>query len=88
MQFQASMVFFFLVKFCDFIFFPSFQVGDLVLIILDERHDNYVLFTVSPTLYFLHSESLAALDLKPGECGKCQIFSNYYLLLQITLLTF
>uniref|UniRef100_A0A2I3H7A8 RB1-inducible coiled-coil protein 1 n=1 Tax=Nomascus leucogenys TaxID=61853 RepID=A0A2I3H7A8_NOMLE len=48
-------------------FFISFQVGDLVLIILDERHDNYVLFTVSPTLYFLHSESLPALDLKPGE---------------------
>ncbi|XP_011929186.1 PREDICTED: RB1-inducible coiled-coil protein 1 isoform X3 [Cercocebus atys] len=45
----------------------DFQVGDLVLIILDERHDNYVLFTVSPTLYFLHSESLPALDLKPGE---------------------
>ncbi|XP_044280422.1 RB1-inducible coiled-coil protein 1 isoform X3 [Varanus komodoensis] len=44
----------------------DFQVGDLVLIILDERHDNYVLFTVSPTLYFLHSESLTALDLKPG----------------------
>ncbi|XP_017655565.1 RB1-inducible coiled-coil protein 1 isoform X2 [Nannospalax galili] len=47
----------------------DFQVGDLVLIILDERHDNYVLFTVSPTLYFLHSESLPALDLKPGEGG-------------------
>lgn len=47
--------------------FVSFQVGDLVLIILDERHDNYVLFTVGPTLYFLHSESLTALDLKPGE---------------------
>ncbi|CAH2285198.1 RB1-inducible coiled-coil 1 isoform X1 [Pelobates cultripes] len=47
----------------------DFQVGDLVLIILDERHDNYVLFTVSPTLYFLHSESLSALDLKPGECA-------------------
>ncbi|KAM3927829.1 RB1-inducible coiled-coil protein 1 isoform 2-T2 [Leptodactylus fuscus] len=44
----------------------DFQVGDLVLIILDERHDNYVLFTVSPTLYFLHSESLTALDLKPA----------------------
>lgn len=42
-------------------------MGDLVLIILDERHDNYVLFTVGPTLYFLHSESLTALDLKPGE---------------------
>uniref|UniRef100_A0A8C6EEZ0 RB1-inducible coiled-coil protein 1 n=1 Tax=Moschus moschiferus TaxID=68415 RepID=A0A8C6EEZ0_MOSMO len=45
----------------------DFQVGDLVLIILDERHDNYVLFTVSPTLYFLHAESLPALDLRPGE---------------------
>ncbi|KAM9626325.1 RB1-inducible coiled-coil protein 1 isoform 2-T5 [Trichechus inunguis] len=45
----------------------DFQVGDLVLIILDERHDNYVLFTVSPTLYFLHSESLPGLDLKPAS---------------------
>ncbi|XP_063779787.1 RB1-inducible coiled-coil protein 1 isoform X2 [Pseudophryne corroboree] len=45
----------------------DFIVGDLVLIILDERHDNYVLFTVSPTLYFLHSESLSALDLKPAS---------------------
>uniref|UniRef100_A0A8C8HCD7 RB1-inducible coiled-coil protein 1 n=1 Tax=Oncorhynchus tshawytscha TaxID=74940 RepID=A0A8C8HCD7_ONCTS len=45
----------------------NFQVGDLVLIILDERHDNYVLFTVGPTLYFLHSESLTALDLKPAS---------------------
>ncbi|CAL8280387.1 unnamed protein product [Lota lota] len=45
----------------------DFQVGDLVLIILDERHDNYVLFTVGPTLYFLHSESLSALDLKPAS---------------------
>uniref|UniRef100_A0A671NRJ3 RB1-inducible coiled-coil protein 1 n=1 Tax=Sinocyclocheilus anshuiensis TaxID=1608454 RepID=A0A671NRJ3_9TELE len=44
----------------------DFQVGDLVLIILDERHDNYVLFTVGPTLYFLHSESLTSLDLKPA----------------------
>uniref|UniRef100_A0A8C8G3V5 RB1-inducible coiled-coil protein 1 n=1 Tax=Oncorhynchus tshawytscha TaxID=74940 RepID=A0A8C8G3V5_ONCTS len=43
------------------------RVGDLVLIILDERHDNYVLFTVGPTLYFLHSESLTALDLKPAS---------------------
>ncbi|XP_048452076.1 RB1-inducible coiled-coil protein 1 [Rhincodon typus] len=50
----------------DKIAIRDFQVGDLVLIILDERHDNYVLFTVGPTLYFLHSESLGALDLKPG----------------------
>ncbi|XP_067836048.1 RB1-inducible coiled-coil protein 1 isoform X2 [Heptranchias perlo] len=51
----------------DKIAIRDFQVGDLVLIILDERHDNYVLFTVGPTLYFLHSESLGALDLKPGS---------------------
>uniref|UniRef100_H3CSV6 RB1-inducible coiled-coil protein 1 n=1 Tax=Tetraodon nigroviridis TaxID=99883 RepID=H3CSV6_TETNG len=51
----------------DKIAIRDFQVGDLVLIILDEIHDNYVLFTVGPTLYFLHSESLTALDLKPGE---------------------
>lgn len=69
-----------------FLNFFSFQVGDLVLIILDERHDNYVLFTVSPTLYFLHSESLAALDLKPGECGKCQITFNYYVFFQVNTL--
>lgn len=51
----------------DKITIRDFQVGDLVLIILDERHDNYVLFTVGPTLYFLHSESLTALDLKPAS---------------------
>uniref|UniRef100_A0A3B3VGH5 RB1-inducible coiled-coil protein 1 n=1 Tax=Poecilia latipinna TaxID=48699 RepID=A0A3B3VGH5_9TELE len=51
----------------DKIAIRDFQVGDLVLIILDERHDNYVLFTVGPTLYFLHSESLSALDLKPAS---------------------
>ncbi|XP_077580542.1 RB1-inducible coiled-coil protein 1 [Stigmatopora nigra] len=51
----------------DKIAIRDFQVGDLVLIILDERHDNYVLFTVGPTLYFLHSESLTALDLKPAS---------------------
>ncbi|XP_028328227.1 RB1-inducible coiled-coil protein 1 [Gouania willdenowi] len=51
----------------DKIAIRDFQVGDLVLIILDERHDNYVLFTVGPTLYFLHSESLTSLDLKPAS---------------------
>ena len=44
----------------------DFQVGDLVLIILDGRHDSYVLFTIGPTLYFLHPECLTALDLKPA----------------------
>lgn len=54
----------------DKIAIRDFQVGDLVLIILDERHDNYVLFTVGPTLYFLHSESLTALDLKPAGTSR------------------
>uniref|UniRef100_A0A3B5MG75 RB1-inducible coiled-coil protein 1 n=1 Tax=Xiphophorus couchianus TaxID=32473 RepID=A0A3B5MG75_9TELE len=52
---------------CNIIISFTQLVGDLVLIILDERHDNYVLFTVGPTLYFLHSESLTALDLKPAS---------------------
>ncbi|CAF98459.1 unnamed protein product [Tetraodon nigroviridis] len=55
----------------DKIAIRDFQVGDLVLIILDEIHDNYVLFTVGPTLYFLHSESLTALDLKPVVLRRC-----------------
>lgn len=79
-------IFNFLAVLAKFLNFFSFQVGDLVLIILDERHDNYVLFTVSPTLYFLHSESLAALDLKPGECGKCQIAFYYYVFFQVNTL--
>lgn len=55
----------------------DFQVGGLVLIILDECHfvfihpgwmsQHYVLFTVSATLYLLHSEFLSALDLKPAS---------------------
>ncbi|CAH1252988.1 RB1CC1 [Branchiostoma lanceolatum] len=50
----------------------DFQIGDIVLICLDERHDNYVVFTVGLVLYFLHSDSLPALDLKsaPGAPRK------------------
>lgn len=41
--------------------------GDLVLLCLDERHDQYVVFTVGTNLHFLHSESLEGLGLKTGE---------------------
>lgn len=65
-----------------YFFCLSFQVGDLVLIILDEIHDNYVLFTVGPTLYFLHSESLTSLDLKPGEAQHLLMVTRTVLLHQ------
>uniref|UniRef100_UPI00358DD9AC RB1-inducible coiled-coil protein 1-like isoform X1 n=2 Tax=Myxine glutinosa TaxID=7769 RepID=UPI00358DD9AC len=50
----------------------DFLVGDLVLIVLVERYDNYLLFTVGPTLFFLHTECLDALGLRsvPGEPRK------------------
>uniref|UniRef100_A0A8C4R2V6 Autophagy-related protein 11 C-terminal domain-containing protein n=1 Tax=Eptatretus burgeri TaxID=7764 RepID=A0A8C4R2V6_EPTBU len=50
----------------------DFLVGDLVLIVLVERYDNYLLFTVGPTLFFLHTECLEALGLRsvPGEPRK------------------
>ncbi|XP_071802766.1 RB1-inducible coiled-coil protein 1-like [Asterias amurensis] len=40
------------------------SVGDLVLIFFEEPRDNYVVFSIEPTLYFVHSESLSGLDLK------------------------
>ncbi|XP_022084289.1 RB1-inducible coiled-coil protein 1-like [Acanthaster planci] len=40
------------------------SVGDLVLIFFEEPRDNYVVFSIEPTLYFVHSESLPGLDLK------------------------
>ncbi|XP_038046178.1 RB1-inducible coiled-coil protein 1-like [Patiria miniata] len=46
------------------------SVGDLVLIFFEEPRDNYVVFSIEPTLYFVHSESLAGLDLKHhGSAG-------------------
>ncbi|XP_052258142.1 RB1-inducible coiled-coil protein 1-like isoform X2 [Dreissena polymorpha] len=43
----------------------SCQVGDLVLLCLDERLNQYVVFTVGSTLHFLHTECLTHLGLKP-----------------------
>ncbi|XP_041357355.1 RB1-inducible coiled-coil protein 1-like isoform X2 [Gigantopelta aegis] len=45
----------------------SCSVGDLVLLCLDERHDQYVVFTIGTTLHFLHTECLELLGLKTGQ---------------------
>ncbi|XP_059142920.1 RB1-inducible coiled-coil protein 1-like [Physella acuta] len=46
--------------------------GDLVLLCLDERHDQYVVFTVGTNLHFLHSESLEGLGLRTGTDMACR----------------
>lgn len=42
-------------------------IGDLVLITFEESHQNFVVFTFEPTLYFVHSESLHAMGLKQDD---------------------
>ena len=51
---------FVLIIFCWIACF-SFRVGDLALFIYTEEIDTYVAFTISPSKYFMHSESQAAL---------------------------
>jgi len=41
----------------------SCNVGDVVIICFNERHSNFVVFSVNPTLYFLHNNSLEPLGL-------------------------
>lgn len=43
--------------------------GDVVLVLWDDEHMNYILLQQSTTFYFLNSESLEALDLKFGIDG-------------------
>uniref|UniRef100_A0A2C9KMD3 Uncharacterized protein n=1 Tax=Biomphalaria glabrata TaxID=6526 RepID=A0A2C9KMD3_BIOGL len=52
--------------------------GDIVLLCLDERHDQYVVFTVGTNLHFLHSESLECLGLQTGTdvCRKSWILAE------------
>ncbi|KAL3869401.1 hypothetical protein ACJMK2_042086 [Sinanodonta woodiana] len=50
----------------DKVSITSCNVGDLVLLCLDERHDQYVVFTVGNTLHFLHTDCLDTLGLKMG----------------------
>ncbi|ESP00706.1 hypothetical protein LOTGIDRAFT_78353, partial [Lottia gigantea] len=55
-----------------------FKIGDLVLLCLDEPHDQYVVFTVRTTLHFLHSDCLEILGLKtaPGEPRKSWVLAE------------
>ncbi|XP_022912849.2 RB1-inducible coiled-coil protein 1 [Onthophagus taurus] len=46
------------------------NIGDLVLVLWDSKHDNYKILQESSTMYFLHSDSLVPLGLKRGEKGK------------------
>lgn len=53
---------------CVVVFFPhSFQSGDMILLIFDERYENYVALSTGPTLFFLHPDSMAGLDLATSE---------------------
>lgn len=45
--------------------FYSVGVGDKVILCYDEKHDHYVVFTLSPTLHFLHADSMSSLGLLP-----------------------
>jgi len=45
----------------------SFQSGDLILLVFDERYENYLVLTTGQTLFFLHPDSMAGLDLATSE---------------------
>jgi len=42
-------------------------VGDAVLVVWDEEHRNYTILQEASTLYFLHSDCLDILGLRPGS---------------------
>lgn len=41
----------------------DFQSGDLILLVFDERYENYLALSTGKTLFFLHPDSMAGLDL-------------------------
>lgn len=41
-------------------------MGDAVLIVWDEEHLNYTILQEKSTLYFVHSDCLDMLGLRPG----------------------
>nr|CAD7195119.1 unnamed protein product [Timema douglasi] len=45
------------------------NAGDSVLVVWDENHRNYTILQEGNTLYFLHSDCLETMDLKPGCDG-------------------
>ncbi|KAJ7388037.1 RB1-inducible coiled-coil, partial [Desmophyllum pertusum] len=47
----------------DKISLRDFQIGDLILLVFDERYENYLVLSTGQTLFFLHPESMTGLDL-------------------------
>lgn len=47
----------------------SCNPGDLVLVLWDSQHRNYIIFQESRTMYFLNSDCVNVLDLKGGPDG-------------------
>jgi len=48
-------------------FWYSFQIGDLILLVFDERCEKYLALTTEETPFFLHDDSMAGLDLATSE---------------------
>jgi len=45
----------------------SFQIGDLILLVFDERYENYLVLTTGQALFFLHPDSMTGLDIATSE---------------------
>ncbi|KAK0157667.1 hypothetical protein PV328_011378 [Microctonus aethiopoides] len=43
--------------------------GDMVIVLWDTVHSNYIIMQESRTMYFLHSECIDTLELRPGSDG-------------------
>ncbi|CAC5407515.1 RB1CC1 [Mytilus coruscus] len=62
----------------DKVSITSCSTGDLALFCLDERHDQYVVFTIGSTLHFLHSDCIESLGLQanPSENRKSWVLAE------------
>ncbi|XP_071496470.1 RB1-inducible coiled-coil protein 1-like [Diadema antillarum] len=56
------------------------SIGDLIFVFFQEGQENYMVYSLEPTLYFLHTESLAGLGLKT----KLQQPSKFWTIARIT----
>ena len=63
--------------------FYSFQTGDLILLVFDERYENYLVLSTGQTLFFLHPDSMTGLDIATSECSNKTIFVCYFQCLQL-----
>lgn len=60
------LIYWFKEYFFNFIFYIlRCNIGDAVLVVWDESSGNYIIFQDSTTLYFLHSDCLDTLQLRP-----------------------